>query len=582
MIHRPFFAIVQSFCVCVSDKIDRNAVLYRLPNEDETEASPLLMGDHGTTVIADDTYLLPVNSSSFSYKPTGCTSCIRNMLRCCKSVFQRRRALHSRTIRIGHGPVGTGGYNFPRNVVCNQKYNFFTFIPMVLFQQFKFFLNLYFLLMACSQFIPAIQIGAPITYWGPLGFVLTITLIREAFDDFVRYLRDRELNSEKYDKITLDGRMEVDSSSIEVGDLIIIEKDRRIPADVVLLRTTEKSGACFIRTDQLDGETDWKLRIAVPYIQNLADDMQILDLCCEIYAEKPRKTFTHLLELTELMHRTAPMMVLSAGTAIGIVVYTGRETRSVMNTTLPESKVGLLDLEVNNLTKILFLFVLMLSAVMVVMKGLDPNWYRYLMRFVLLFSYIIPISLRVNLDMAKLFYSWQIGRDKAIPETVVRSSTIPEELGRISFLLSDKTGTLTKNEMRFKKIHLGSVSFGSEAFSDVRMHVDSAYSGRLARNSFSVKLQTAVETIALCHNVTPIIEHGTVSYQAASPDEVALVQWTEQVGVKLASRDLSSMQLQLSNGNTKGFQILHIFPFTSESKRMGIIVKDEIRMRFPC
>lgn len=65
--------------------------------------------------------------------------------------------------------------------------------------------------MACSQFIPAIQIGSPITYWGPLGFVLTITLIREAFDDFVRYLRDRELNGEKYDKITLAGRVEVES-----------------------------------------------------------------------------------------------------------------------------------------------------------------------------------------------------------------------------------------------------------------------------------------------------------------------------------------------------------------------------------
>lgn len=61
--------------------------------------------------------------------------------------------------------------------------------------------------------------------------------------------------------------------TIEVGDLIIIEKDRRVPADVVLIRTTEKSGACFIRTDQLDGETDWKVRIAIPYMQNLNDDM---------------------------------------------------------------------------------------------------------------------------------------------------------------------------------------------------------------------------------------------------------------------------------------------------------------------
>jgi phospholipid-translocating ATPase len=138
--------------------------------------------------------------------------------------------------------------------------------------------------MACSQFIPAIQIGAPITYWGPLGFVLTITLIREAFDDFVRFLRDRELNSAKYEKITVnEGRIPVESADISVGDLIIIEKDKRVPADVVLLRTTEKSGACFIRTDQLDGETDWKLRIAMPYTQNLAEEIVSILLIKKIF-----------------------------------------------------------------------------------------------------------------------------------------------------------------------------------------------------------------------------------------------------------------------------------------------------------
>ena len=76
-------------------------------------------------------------------------------------------------------------------------------------------------------------------------------------------------------------------------------------------------------------------------------------------------------------------------------------------------------------------------------------------------------SLRVNLDMSKVVYSWFIQRDEAIADTVVRSTTIPEELGRIQYLLTDKTGTLTQNEMIFKKLHLGSVSFSAETMDDV-------------------------------------------------------------------------------------------------------------------
>uniref|UniRef100_A0A914QDF1 P-type ATPase N-terminal domain-containing protein n=1 Tax=Panagrolaimus davidi TaxID=227884 RepID=A0A914QDF1_9BILA len=209
---------------------------------------------------------------------------------CLRNIFNPYQKRYPRTIKIGKcATLSTGGTKFPVNAVCNTKYNILTFVPLVLFQQFKFFINLYFLLIACCQFIPAIRTEDPLTYWGPLAFVLTITLIKEAIDDAVRLWRDNEINNETYEKLTLIGSCKVKSKDIKVGDLVVIHKDKRIPSDVVLLRTTEKAGTCFVRTDQLDGEKDWKLRVSIPPIQALSDNGQILNMNCEIYADKPQK-----------------------------------------------------------------------------------------------------------------------------------------------------------------------------------------------------------------------------------------------------------------------------------------------------
>lgn len=236
--------------------------------------------------------------------------------------------------------------------------------------------------------------------------------------------------------------------------------------------------------------------------------------------------------------------------------------------------------------------------------------------------------------MGKAFYSWQMQNDPEIQGTVVRSTTIPEELGRISYVLTDKTGTLTQNEMVFKKIHLGIVSHDNDTFHHVSEIIGSL-APTILKNSINAQETTtkttmygnrmrrpegwreweAVKALALCHNVTPVTDEddnrsvstsstftsggGSASptksvinmdvaqasehqYQASSPDEIALVKWTEQVGLTLIARDNNSMTLQLMAHNQYQreeesllhFQILQMFPFTSESKRMGIIVKD--------
>uniref|UniRef100_A0A669CXZ7 Phospholipid-transporting ATPase n=1 Tax=Oreochromis niloticus TaxID=8128 RepID=A0A669CXZ7_ORENI len=482
---------------------------------------------------------------------------------CLAHICRRKKELKARTVWLGCPEKCEEKY--PKNAIKNQKYNIITFVPGVLYQQFKFFLNLYFLVVACSQFVPSLKIGYLYTYWAPLGFVLAVTMVREAVDEVRRYQRDKEMNSQLYSKLTV----------------------RELLCFVVFF-----PGSCFIRTDQLDGETDWKLKVAVGCTQRLPADL--FSISAYVYAQKPQLDI-HSFEGNFTREDTDPQIHESL--SIENTLWASTVVASGKN--IARLDFGLLDLELNRLTKALFLAQVVLSVVMVALQGFVGPWFRNLFRFVVLFSYIIPISLRVNLDMGKSAYGWMITKDENIPGTVVRTSTIPEELGRLVYLLTDKTGTLTQNEMIFKRLHLGTVSYGTDTMDEIQSHIVQSYaqtqaSGPKVRKSVSSRIHEAVKAIALCHNVTPVYEsHAGVNgetesaeadqdfsddnrtYQASSPDEVALVRWTESVGLTLVNRDLTSLQLKTPSGQILSFYILQIFPFTSESKRMGIIVREE-------
>ncbi|ORY37212.1 phospholipid-translocating P-type ATPase [Rhizoclosmatium globosum] len=526
---------------------------------------------------------------------------------------------------------------YPQNITRNQKYNAISFLPTVLYEQFKFFFNLYFLVIALSQFIPAFKIGLLFSYIAPLAFVLLVTLGKEAADDLERMRRDTEANSALYKRVNTDiEELEyledgdnafewVKSADLQVGDLILLEKDQRVPADCILLKTSDASGTCFIRTDQLDGETDWKMRIAVPTTQRLPNLSSLVSYPASVYAEKPSKDIHTFLGT--FSSATAPQkepltientlwantVVASPGILTALILYTGPETRAVLNTSFPPQKVGLLDLEINRLSKILAIVSLLLSLLLVALDGFKGAWAVTTFRFLILFSSIIPISLRVNLDMGKTVYSRQIMADQDIKGTVVRTSTIPEELGRVGYLLTDKTGTLTRNEMELKKLHMGTMAFaGEEGMTEVRRVVREGAGGDSTAGKgrdIGVRVRDIVFALGLCHNVTPVLaDDGGVEYQASSPDEVAIVKWTAQVGLSLHHRSLTHIHLHLdsirpepaSSGWSQNVQqlisplssspthtsapllpkilsykILHTFPFTSESKRMGIILRDE-------
>ncbi|CCE62268.1 hypothetical protein TPHA_0C01120 [Tetrapisispora phaffii CBS 4417] len=478
---------------------------------------------------------------------------------------------------------------YPSNEISNAKYNPITFVPILLYEQFKFFYNLYFLVVALSQAVPALRIGYLSSYIVPLAFVLTVTMLKEAIDDIQRRRRDRESNGELYE--ILQSKDMIQSKDLKVGDLIKLNKGERVPADAILLQTSDNSGEEFIKTDQLDGETDWKLRIAPQISQTMTEEELFTKLT--LSATPPEKSIHSFLGKISSEDGTsvalsidntlwANTVVASNGSCIACVIYTGKHTRQSMNTTSKSVKTGLLEIEINSISKLLCISVFALSVILVVFAGKDnKDWYIDILRYLILFSTIIPVSLRVNLDLAKSVYAYQIEHDQMIPETIVRTSTIPEDLGRIEYLLSDKTGTLTQNDMQLRKIHLGSLSYSMESMDIVSGYVDNYFNTNTnnlsaARKDAATNVCDLLITLALCHNVTPSFVDNELTYQAASPDEIAIVKFTEEVGLSLFKRDRHSITLlHRQTGEQLVYEISHIFPFNSVSKRMGIIVFDK-------
>lgn len=307
---------------------------------------------------------------------------------------------------------------FPSNKINNQKYNIFNFVFKVLYNEFKFFFNLFFLIIALSQFIEPLRVGFLFTYIAPLAIVLLITMIKEAWDDFARFRRDKAINLAQYKVFEKGVWKNKYSQDLKVGNIVKVNQNERLPADLICIYTTEAKGTIFIRTDQLDGETDWKLRRAIGFIQNKGTPDNIPSLLGEIVANPPNNKIYdfqgyyenrahNIKEPLNLEHTLWSNTVLaSSGYIIGMVVYTGKQTRSAMNSKSPSSKVGRVDMEINRLSKILFCMMVIFAGTIIILDGLKGNFYIKFFRFLLLLSSIIPISLRVNLDLGKIWYSY--------------------------------------------------------------------------------------------------------------------------------------------------------------------------------
>ncbi|GJP57010.1 hypothetical protein CLOM_g16051 [Closterium sp. NIES-68] len=400
---------------------------------------------------------------------------------------------------------------FSSNKIATTKYTWYTFIPRGLFEQFRRVANFYFLFNAIISLTPLSPV-MPITTITPLVFVIGLAMLKELWEDIKRGASDYETNKRKIRVILPDGSEAMrEWRELRVGDIVQVEGDTYFPADLICLASSSDDGSCYVETMNLDGETNLKLRKALHETYAL-DGSQLARLRGTVECEHPNVsiyTFTGKMRLEGLQETPiflSPTNILLRGSklrntrfAVGLVVYSGRETKIMMNATDPPSKRSFVERRLDYV--ILFELVLMLAlaifpaAVFAArlpyqeehmwyleldqnsqLTGLNKAQYNAnnpalagVLQFftcLVLYGYFVPISLYVTLEIVKLLQAVTISFDlhmyyeeKDIP-AIARTSNINEELGMVRTVLSDKTGTLTRNQMEFFKCSIAGVPYG--------------------------------------------------------------------------------------------------------------------------
>ncbi|XP_068933668.1 phospholipid-transporting ATPase IK [Petaurus breviceps papuanus] len=512
------------------------------------------------------------------------------------------------------------------NAIKTAKYNLLTFLPLNLYEQFHRTANLYFLFVILLQTIPEIATLPWFALLLPLSCLLIIRGSRDLVDDIARHRSDQMINGRPCEILLGKSFCKKSWQDIQVGDIVCLQKDDFVPADLLLLASSEPSSLCYVETADIDGETNLKFRQA-PIITHteLVNTEKMAAFDGMVVCEEPNSrmhTFVGTLEWKGEKYPLDSEKILLRGCRIrntdicyGLVIYAGFDSKIMRNCGKIQVKRTKLDKMMNNLVIIIFLMLVVVSFCLAVFYRFQvvdfQTKHSYLVAFhsnsspaqeaflnfwgfMILFSVIVPMSLYITFEFIYLVNSCFINWDLEMYYSPLdmpakaRSTSLNDQLGQIEYIFSDKTGTLTQNIMTFKKCCISGLTYGTdenigENLKAISLSWNKYADGKLLfydptlliaiRDDKDKVIREFWRLLALCHTVMVEEKDGQLVYQAASPDEEALVTAARNFGYVFLSRTQDTITTS-ELGVERTYQVLAMMDFNSVRKRMSVLLRD--------
>lgn len=519
------------------------------------------------------------------------------------------------------------------NAVHTNRFTIITWLPKSLYSQFHRIANIYFLLIALLALTP-LWGGNPLPKGGMVGAILLVQALKDAYEDRKRARDDQQTNGtpcRRYDPDTCcfaEARWE----DVAVGDFVLVDKKDHplVPADLLVLASATEGGTFYLSTKSLDGETNLKERQSLPQVLDAGgmsssatpkpeDAAQVLlKLGLEISLEPPEASLVEmksslLVDATRCgasLHNFALRGTELRNTSwiLGVACYVGDSTKVRMNSSAPPSKRSELEAFLNNCVITILVAIFAISVLFAIFSKIDPgpdtpsNALHVFVRYFVMFYCVLPMTLYIAYEFLHLLFAYQIETDPLMYDestdtnAKARNTSIIEELGQVEFVFSDKTGTLTANEMRFAACCIGTTTLDSflpvdspgepglglaTAQSMVRQQVQEQADAPQSWGAMTSLWESSpaskneanlfFESLAVCHTLK-LDEVG--GFEAESPDEAALAQAARDVGFSFDERQMSAAGLvhgvRSPSGEMTRFSV-EVLAFTSDRKRMSVI-----------